>query len=231
MLRAAGYPFFGREGGMSNQPDSSHAGGTLFLIPNTLGKRDEADPLPDVIPAGVQQIAARLDYGRRERQDRTRLPEETGRDRAAGTADPADRDPRTERQHARRGPADLLEPIRAGRDGGLLSGGRRTRRGRPRCRPVRLAHAAGVRVRPLVGPSSILLAVMGSGLNGQSFAFNGYLPVDPGERAQKLRELEQHSRKTRQTQVWIETPYRNGALLEPCASIVPAPHCCRSQST
>jgi 16S rRNA (cytidine1402-2'-O)-methyltransferase len=79
---------------------------------------------------------------------------------------------------------------------------------------VRLAHARRIRVRPLVGPSSILLAVMGSGLNGQSFAFNGYLPVDAGERAQRLRELEQRSRKSSQTQVFIETPYRNAALLE-----------------
>ena len=79
---------------------------------------------------------------------------------------------------------------------------------------VRLAHRRGVRVKPLVGPSSILLAVMASGLNGQSFAFTGYLPVDAAERKTKLRALEQLSRSAAQTQVFIETPYRNGALLE-----------------
>ena len=72
----------------------------------------------------------------------------------------------------------------------------------------------GIKVVPLVGPSSILLALMASGLNGQSFAFHGYLPVDANERAKKLRELEQHSRKAKQTQIFIETPYRNRTMLD-----------------
>ncbi|NUT17197.1 MAG: SAM-dependent methyltransferase, partial [Cupriavidus sp.] len=110
--------------------------------------------------------------------------------------------------------AALLAPLQAGRDGGLLSEAGVPAVADPGADLVRLAHARGIRVRPLVGPSSILLAVMGSGLNGQSFAFNGYLPVDANERAQRLRELEQRSRKASQTQVFIETPYRNGALLE-----------------
>jgi len=79
---------------------------------------------------------------------------------------------------------------------------------------VRLAHQHGVPVRPLVGPSSLLLAVMASGLNGQSFAFNGYLPTDSGLRMKRLKELELRSRQERQTQLFIETPYRNAALLE-----------------
>ena len=79
---------------------------------------------------------------------------------------------------------------------------------------VRLAHQRGVPVRPLVGPSSLLLAVMASGLNGQSFAFNGYLPTDAGQRAKRIQQLEQRSRSEKQTQLLIETPYRNGAMLE-----------------
>ena len=71
-----------------------------------------------------------------------------------------------------------------------------------------------MKVVPFVGPSSILLAVMASGLNGQSFAFHGYLPVDANERAKRLRDLEQQSRKGKQTQIFIETPYRNRALLD-----------------
>jgi 16S rRNA (cytidine1402-2'-O)-methyltransferase len=71
-----------------------------------------------------------------------------------------------------------------------------------------------VKVVPFVGPSSILLALMASGLNGQSFAFHGYLPVDATERAKRLRDLEQQSRKGKQTQIFIETPYRNRALLD-----------------
>jgi 16S rRNA (cytidine1402-2'-O)-methyltransferase len=79
---------------------------------------------------------------------------------------------------------------------------------------VRRAHERGIKVVPLVGPSSILLALMASGLNGQSFAFHGYLPVDANERIKKLRELEQTSRKAKQTQIFIETPYRNKTLLD-----------------
>jgi 16S rRNA (cytidine1402-2'-O)-methyltransferase len=69
-------------------------------------------------------------------------------------------------------------------------------------------------VRPLVGPSSILLAVMASGLNGQSFAFNGYLPTDAAARSKRIKELETRSRQEKQTQLFIETPYRNAAMLE-----------------
>jgi len=78
---------------------------------------------------------------------------------------------------------------------------------------ARLAHGMGWRVAPLVGPSSLLLALMASGLNGQSFAFHGYLPIDKAERAKALRQLEKEARQRRQTQLFIETPYRNQALL------------------
>jgi 16S rRNA (cytidine1402-2'-O)-methyltransferase len=78
---------------------------------------------------------------------------------------------------------------------------------------VRAAHDLGVPVRPLVGPVSVLLALAASGLNGQNFAFVGYLPQDPGERATRLKQLESLALKTGQTQMWIETPYRNPAML------------------
>lgn len=77
---------------------------------------------------------------------------------------------------------------------------------------VRAAHALGLRVEPLVGPSSLLLALAASGLNGQNFAFVGYLPVDAGSRIQRLRELEQLARHSGQTQMFIEVPHRNAAL-------------------
>ena len=79
---------------------------------------------------------------------------------------------------------------------------------------VRLAHANGIKVVPLVGPSSILMALMASGLNGQSFAFNGYLPVKQNERTARIRALERRSANERQTQIFIETPYRNMQLLD-----------------
>jgi 16S rRNA (cytidine1402-2'-O)-methyltransferase len=86
---------------------------------------------------------------------------------------------------------------------------------------VAAAQAAGIRVVPLIGPSSIVLALMASGLEGQRFAFCGYLPRETGARAKRLRELEARSRRERETQIFIETPYRNdvmlGVLLEVCS--------------
>ena len=79
---------------------------------------------------------------------------------------------------------------------------------------VAACHRHGIRVVPLVGPSSILLAMMASGLNGQSFAFNGYLPVKPDERARAVRALERRARAEHQAQLFIETPYRNVKLVE-----------------
>ena len=79
---------------------------------------------------------------------------------------------------------------------------------------VRIAHQKGIKVVPLVGPSSILLALMASGMNGQNFAFNGYLPVKPAERVKALQELERKSKNGHQTQIFIETPYRNNQLLQ-----------------
>jgi 16S rRNA (cytidine1402-2'-O)-methyltransferase len=78
---------------------------------------------------------------------------------------------------------------------------------------VRLAHGLGFRVEPLVGPSSILLALMASGMSGQSFVFHGYLPIDRAERTQRLRQLEADAQRRQQTQLFMETPYRNNALL------------------
>ena len=79
---------------------------------------------------------------------------------------------------------------------------------------VRMAHRKGIRVIPLVGPSSILLSLMASGMNGQSFAFNGYLPIDKAERKNTLKKLEKRAREEKQSQCFIETPYRNEALLQ-----------------
>lgn len=189
--------------------------GTLFLIPNTLGKRDEFDPVMDVIPAGVQQIAARLDYlvaenAKTARAFLKKLGETAPLAHAIQQIEIRELNVNTKADAL----GALLDPIAAGKDCGLLSEAGVPAVADPGADLVRLAHKFGITVRPLVGPSSILLAVMGSGLNGQSFAFNGYLPLDAHERAKKLRDLEQRSRKDHQTQVWIETPYRNGALLD-----------------
>lgn len=107
----------------------------------------------------------------------------------------------------------LLEPLLAGLDCGLLSEAGCPAIADPGAMLVRRAHQHGIRVVPLVGPSAVLLGLMASGLNGQRFAFHGYLPVDREERRKKLQELERESQHRDGTQIFIEAPYRNGALL------------------
>ncbi|AUZ05514.1 tetrapyrrole methylase [Vitreoscilla sp. C1] len=110
--------------------------------------------------------------------------------------------------------AALIEPLKQGRDVGLVSEAGCPAVADPGAQVVALAHQHGFTVKPLVGPSSILLAMMASGANGQNFAFRGYLPQDAGERATKLKEWEARAYQEKETQIFIETPYRNDALLE-----------------
>ncbi|MDR4518025.1 MAG: SAM-dependent methyltransferase [Nitrosomonas sp.] len=108
----------------------------------------------------------------------------------------------------------LLQPLLAGHDTGLLSEAGCPAIADPGSALVRLAHDKKIPVIPLVGPSSIVLALMASGLNGQRFCFNGYLPIEKHARVQKIIELEKHSGTHDQTQIFIEAPYRNQGLLE-----------------
>ena len=186
--------------------------GTLYLIPNTLGA---TDALSHVIPEHVQAITARLDYFVAENAKTAR-----GFLKLIAVGHPLCR-PLQEIEIAELNVntpagalAGLLAPLLAGRDCGLVSEAGVPAVADPGADLVRLAHQSGITVKPLVGPSSLLLAVMASGLNGQSFAFNGYLPTDAALRTKRIRELENRSRSERQTQLLIETPYRNAAMLE-----------------
>jgi 16S rRNA (cytidine1402-2'-O)-methyltransferase len=188
--------------------------GTLYLVPNALGEV-EASALDAVLPESVRAIAAQLGYYVGENAKTTRaFLKKVGTTRPLQEIEIRELNVKT--------PAAaidaLLAPILAGIDGGLVSEAGCPAVADPGALLVRRAHERGVRVVPLVGPSSILLALMASGLNGQSFAFHGYLPVDAAERAQRLRELEQQSRRARQTQIFIETPYRNRAMLDTLAA-------------
>ncbi len=188
--------------------DASPPRGSLYLVPVALG---EHTPWAHFLPAQAQAITAglrhfvvetaraarahlkQLDYPHPLREtDIRELPAE-----AADAALDA-----------------LLAPALAGADLGLLSDAGCPAVADPGARLVARAHALGIRVVPLVGPSSILLGLMGSGLNGQSFAFHGYLPVAEGERDAALRALEDESRKLGRTQIFIETPYRNERMFE-----------------
>jgi 16S rRNA (cytidine1402-2'-O)-methyltransferase len=109
--------------------------------------------------------------------------------------------------------ATVLDALRAGHDVGVLSDAGCPGVADPGARLVAATHGAGVRVVPLVGPSAVLLALMASGMNGQRFVFHGYLPVKPDARSAALRTLEQRSRAEARTELFIETPYRNVAML------------------
>ena len=112
----------------------------------------------------------------------------------------------------------LLTPLKAGHDVGLLSEAGCPAVADPGAELVKAAHREGIPVVPLIGPSSILLALMASGLGGQRFAFHGYLPAKEPERSQRIRELEKIARKEKATQLFIETPYRSAALLDALAT-------------
>ncbi|MDD4214749.1 MAG: SAM-dependent methyltransferase, partial [Bacteroidales bacterium] len=109
---------------------------------------------------------------------------------------------------------DFIYPLLAGKDVALLSEAGLPCVADPGSEIVAEAHRRGIEVIPLTGPSSIMLALIASGFNGQNFAFHGYLPVDKNIRAKKIRQLEQKANQNQQTQIFIETPYRNNQLLQ-----------------
>lgn len=117
-----------------------------------------------------------------------------------------------------------LKPLEEGHSMGVISEAGCPAVADPGADVVAIAQRKGLKVVPLVGPSSIILSVMGSGFNGQSFAFNGYLPIEPAERAKKLKQLEQRVYVEHQTQLFIETPYRNNKMVEDIL------HNCRPQT-
>jgi len=185
---------------------SSDAAGSLYLLPNTLG-----DTAADaVIPAAALHRARALEYFVAEDPKSARAFL-----KRIGYPKPL-QDARIERlDHNTRSrdiPA-LLDPVVMGEHAGLLSEAGLPAVADPGAVLVRLAHERNVRVVPLSGPSSIVLALAASGLEGQRFAFHGYLPVEKPELVAALKELERQSRRMDQTQIFIETPYRNDSTL------------------
>lgn len=180
--------------------------GTLYLIPTPLGETD----LDWILPREVQQVAGRLVHFIVEHPKTARAFL-----KQVGPATPLQAlhlEVLDEHTPPERLPA-LLAPLRAGHDVGLLSEAGCPAVADPGAALVRLAHEEGIPVMPLVGPSSLMLALMASGLDGQRFSFHGYLPVQAAERRKALLELEATSRRRRETQMFIETPYRNTPLL------------------
>ena len=181
--------------------------GKLYLIPVTLGTSTNSE----VLPTGVMECAKQLTHFIAENAKSARaflkslpssiplqqlhireLNEHTGTEELSG----------------------LLVPLLSGTDVGLISEAGCPAIADPGASLVTLAHKLEIPVVPLVGPSSILLALMASGLSGQNFAFHGYLPAKTDQREKRIRELEKSSRLEKRTQIFIETPYRNRQMLE-----------------
>lgn len=196
--------------------------GELVLVPNTLdfGAPGAVPDLQDVLPLGVIRRAAALAHWVAENAKTTRAFLKRV-DAVVPLAQPLQaldivelpRPQKGARNAAAPNLAALLAPALQGHDIGLISEAGLPAVADPGAALVQAAHAAGVPVVALPGPSALLLALAASGLNGQSFAFVGYLPVDASERGTRIRELEALSRRAGQTQLVIETPYRNEALL------------------
>jgi 16S rRNA (cytidine1402-2'-O)-methyltransferase len=181
--------------------------GTLYLIPTQLG----GTPWPAVMPSDTQATACRLRHFVVENAKSARASLKW-----LGHPGPL-RELAIEELPESPSPADLdrlLAPLLDGHDLGVMSEAGCPGVADPGALLVRRAHGMGIDVKPLVGPSSLLLALMASGLDGQRFAFHGYLPQRDPERSKRILELEKESHLKRQTQIFIETPYRNGVLLE-----------------
>ena len=181
--------------------------GVIYLIPTTIG---EIGPL-EVLPISVKQVIEKVDHYIVENEKSARRF--------------------INKIHAKKNQAalqmqllnkythdieipDFLTPCLQGFDMGIMSEAGCPGIADPGAAVVKLAHEKNIKIVPLVGPSSIILALMASGLNGQSFAFNGYLPIDRAERRREIKLLEKRSREFQQAQIFIETPYRNETLLD-----------------
>lgn len=182
--------------------------GTLYLLPIHLG---DGSPWPAVLPATTQAIACRLTRFLAENAKSARAalkwlehPVPLREITVEQLPEPMTHE---EVEH-------LLAPLLAGIDTGLMSEAGCPGVADPGALIARRAHEQGIVVKPLVGPSSLLLALMASGLDGQQFAFHGYLPQREPERGRRIAELEKESHQKRQTQLFIETPYRNAALFD-----------------
>jgi 16S rRNA (cytidine1402-2'-O)-methyltransferase len=184
------------------------ATGNIYLIPNVIA----GDDIDSSIPQGVLTVLRKLRHFIVEdlRTARRYL-------RKAGYTSDFDSDTTFFVLNKHTAPEDIsgfLAPALAGNDMGIISESGVPCVADPGNAVVEIAQQKNIRVIPLVGPSSILLALMASGFNGQNFAFNGYLPIKDNEKAKKLKELENKIIKENQTQIFIEAPYRNQKLLE-----------------
>jgi 16S rRNA (cytidine1402-2'-O)-methyltransferase len=181
--------------------------GTLYLIPTTLGEENPTRVLPSFNDSIINMLQYFIVEDIRTAR---RFLKKVNRDIDIDVLTFATLNEQTRASEY----ADLLVPLLEGKDVGVISEAGCPAIADPGADVVRLAQEKRIKVVPLVGPSSILLSLMASGFNGQNFAFVGYLPIEPHERSKALKALEKKVYADNQTQLFIETPYRNGKLLE-----------------
>jgi 16S rRNA (cytidine1402-2'-O)-methyltransferase len=181
--------------------------GKLYLIPVPLGESDPLDVLPQTVRRSIDLIFDYIVENEKTARKFIKLinPEKVQAELRLSVLN----------KHTQNSEHEaMIAPCLHGKNVGLMSEAGCPGIADPGAAIVKVAHEKGIQVIPLVGPSSILLALMGSGMNGQSFAFNGYLPIDKLEKRTALKNLENLSASKNQSQLLIETPYRNNKLLE-----------------
>ena len=194
--------------------------GKLYLIPTTMG---ECDPM-DVLPQTVKRTIDFIDHYIVENEKTARKSiKEVHPDKKQSDLILFTLNKRTEvKEHL-----EFIQPLLEGKNVGLMSEAGCPGVADPGAVIVKLAHDKGIQVVPLVGPSSILLAMMASGMNGQSFTFHGYLPIEKDEKKASFKSLERISFEKNQSQIFIETPYRNNKLFEDLIQTLnPETHLC-----
>jgi 16S rRNA (cytidine1402-2'-O)-methyltransferase len=200
--------------------NSSNLNGALYLIPVPLGDNQPSEVLPQVVTSTIDHIDHYIVENEKTARKfiKSILPSKKQAELKISVlnkhTDAAEH-------------SEMLSPCLNGINVGLMSEAGCPGVADPGAAIVKIAHEKNIRVIPLVGPSSILLAIMASGMNGQSFAFNGYLPIDKSEKKTSLKNLEKLSTDKGQSQIFIETPYRNNKMLEDLLQILqPSTYLC-----
>jgi 16S rRNA (cytidine1402-2'-O)-methyltransferase len=194
--------------------------GKLYLIPTTLGEMNPDDVLPQTVKRAIDFID---DYIVENEKTARKFIKNVHPQKVQAALNIATLNKHTEKAEFNK----MIQPCLEGKNIGLMSEAGCPGVADPGAVIVKIAHEKGIQVVPLVGPSSILLAMMGSGMNGQSFAFNGYLPIDKADKKTALKNYEKMSFDKNQSQIFIETPYRNNKLLEDLLqALQPNTHLC-----
>jgi 16S rRNA (cytidine1402-2'-O)-methyltransferase len=194
--------------------------GKLYLIPTTLGDVEPMDVLPQTVKRAIEFID---DYIVENDKTARKFIKSINPEKVQSELRIRHLNKHTEPSEY----AEMIKPCLVGKNVGLMSEAGCPGVADPGAVIVKIAHEKGIQIVPLVGPSSILLAMMGSGMNGQNFAFNGYLPIEKGEKKSALKNLEKLSTEKNQSQIFIETPYRNNKMLEDILqALQPNTHLC-----